>query len=504
MRHATTPAVLASLALVTGLLVASASASTAAPGPGEGDGDALAAGLIVSAPGSGAAVRDVPFDEPATAQDAERAADELAVRLDDATVVPDYVRRAADASPVAVDDPLFPQQTSIWDTSRPAGGYSTRAPAFWQRTAGIPTVRVAVLDTGSRPHPDLVWSAGRDIVDRDDDPTDPGSKPLPSSGDFHGTHVAGTVAARANNGIGVVGVAPAVSLVPVRGLDGEGDGFDSDVIRGIYWAAGFTVDGSTNPAPVQVISMSLAGKAPCTAPLAAAVDAARARGIVVVAAAGNDGADAAAYAPGSCPGVISVGATDATGARASFSNTGASVDISAPGVGVLSTSQQGSTPGYRYMSGTSMAAPAVSGAAALLASTGLTGAQIETNLPQMVTPSTTPGTPGVLNLTPPPAAPAVASTVSVKIAKTKLRKGDRAVLRVRLRSASGARPAGTIRVFDGSRIVRTATVSVRRKGTITVKTPRLKRKGVHRLRVVYLGGSGFTTGRSVTRTVRVR
>ena len=503
MRHATTPAALAVLALVTGLLVGSASASTAATGPGEGGEDALAAGLIVSAPGSGAAVRDVRFDEPTTGEDAERAADELAVPSDDVTVVPDYVRHAADASPVAVNDPLFPQQTSIWDTSRPAGGYSTRAPAFWQRTAGIPTVRVAVLDTGSTPHPDLVWSAGRDIVDRDDDPTDPGSTPLPSSGDFHGTHVAGTVAARANNGIGVVGVAPGVSLVPVRVLDGQGDGFDSDVIRGIYWAAGFTVDGSTNPAPVQVISMSLAGKAPCTAPLAAAVDAARARGIVVVAAAGNDGADGAAYAPGSCPGVISVGATDATGARASFSNTGASVDISAPGVGVLSTSRQGSTPGYRFMSGTSMAAPAVSGAAALLASTGLTGAQIEAALPQMVTPSTTPGTPGVLNLTPPP-PPAVASTVSVKIAKTKLRKGDRAVLRVRLRSAAGARPAGTVRVFDGSRIVRTATVSVRRKGTITVKTPRLKRKGVHRLRVVFLGGSGFTPSRSVTRTVLLR
>lgn len=531
-------AVVAASVLVAGPVVAvsPASATPAAPraavwagaavaaGPAPVSGPARAAGLIVTGPvptavlqvaattglaGNAAVVdvahltgttRVVGFDGPVPVDVARRVAGELAARPDVESAVPDHVRTVADAPPVSVNDPLFPQQDNIWDFSRPAGGYSTRAPAFWPFSLGDAAVRVAVLDTGSTPHPDLVWQAGRDVVDRDDDPSDPGGFLLPSAGDFHGTHVAGTVAARANNRIGVAGVAPGVSLVPVRVLGGDGSGRDSDIVRGILWAAGVTIDGSTNGLPIRVISMSLGGEGACTAPLASAIARARSGGIVVVAAAGNDGRDAAGFAPANCPGVISVGATDSGGARASFSNTGSTVDISAPGVDVLSTSRQGGDPAYRALSGTSMAAPAVAGAAALLASTGLSSARIEAVLPTMVTPATTPGTPGVLNLTAPLRARA-ATQVSAKVASTRLRQGARATVRVRLRSAGG-RPSGTIRVFDGARLVRRATVPA--SGSVTVRTPRLRRAGKHRLKVVYLGGPGFAPGRSVVRVVRVR
>jgi serine protease len=456
---------------------------------------------VVRGPGT---TRVIGFEDPVPGGVAER----LAARLDDqpgvSSVEPDYVRSAADAPPVSVNDPFFPLQTHLWDTTRPAGGYSTRAPAFWQRSRGSAAVRVAVLDTGSTNHPDLVWSGGYDAIDNDADPTDPG--------DFHGTHVAGIVAAQADNRRGVAGVAPGVSIVPVRVLDGTGVGRDSTTARGILWAAGLPPAGApANPAPVKVITMSLAGAGPCTSTLSRAIATARSRGIVVVAAAGNAAKDAAGYAPANCPGVIAVGATDETGARATFSNTGATVDISAPGVRVASTYAETTTSGqvaydYAYLSGTSMAAPEVAGGAALLASVGLSGAQIEAALPTLVRPATTPGTAGILDLGAyVPAVARVATRVSATVASSKVRKGKRAVVRVRLRStSSSARPTGRIRVFDGSRIVRTAYVSAARRGSITVKTPRLGRKGVHRLRVVYLGEGAFDASRSVVRRVRVR
>ncbi|KQX74837.1 S8 family serine peptidase [Aeromicrobium sp. Root472D3] len=446
--------------------------------------------------------RVVEFGEPVAGDVAERLATELESRPGMGPVEPDFVRSAADAPPVSVDDPLFPQQKNLWDTGRVGGGFSTRAPAFWQRTKGSPDVRVAVLDTGRTTHPDLTWAAGYDAVSNDADPTDPG--------DYHGTHVAGIVAARADNGRGVAGVAPGATIVPVRVLDADGSGTDTAIVRGILWAAGSPPAGApANPSPVQVVTMSLAGPGRCTSTLSNAIATARSRGVVVVAAAGNDARDAAGYAPASCPGVISVGATDDAGARASFSNTGPSVDVSAPGVAVISTYATATgAPAYAAVSGTSMAAPAVAGAAALLSSVGLSGPQIESTLPTMVRPSTSAATAGVLDLgyVAAAAAPARAgTTVSAKVSARTVRAGGRSVVRVRLRSTtSGARPVGRIRVFDGSRIVRTAYVSPRRNGAITVKTPRLRRTGVHRLRVVYLGTGSFEGSRSVVRRVRVR
>lgn len=469
---------------------------------------ALAVDGVATGPGS---TRVIRFDEPVPGAVADRLAAELELRSGVSDAEPDYVRTAADAPPVAVDDPFFLAQRNLWDTARPGGGYSTRAPVFWQQSMGTPGVRVAVLDTGRTSHPDLSWSLGYDAVSLDSDPTD--------LGDFHGTHVAGTVAALAGNGRGVAGVAPGVSLVPVRVLDAEGSGSDSTIARGIRWASGSSQTGvPTNASPAQVISMSLAGPGPCTTTLASAISSARSRGVVVIAAAGNAAKDAAGYSPANCPGVITVGATNDSGARASFSNFGSTVDISAPGVGVLSTYAETSAGGqdvYARLSGTSMATPAVAGAAALLASVGMSGAQIEAALPAMVQPATSPATAGVLDLgrapglTSPAAAPPaprkVSTSVSARTATSSVRKGGRAVVRVTLRAPSSvSRPTGRIRLFDGSRVVRSAYVSPGRNGRITVKTPRIKRKGLHRLRVVYSGEGVFVGSRSVVRAVRVR
>lgn len=469
-------------------------------------GDDASIDGVLRGPGD---TRVVSFDEPVPGDVAARASAGLETLPDVSTVEPDYVRSAADAPPVTTDDPFFPLQKNLWDASRPNGGYSTRAPSFWARSTGSPSVRVAVLDTGRVTHPDMTWSAGYDAVDRDSDPTDPG--------DFHGLHVAGTVAALTGNGTGVAGVAPRTSIVPVRVLDANGNGSDSAIARGILWAAGSPPLGApANPAPVQVISMSLAGPGACTSTLANAIATARSRGVVVIAAAGNDARDTAGYAPASCPGVIAVGATDDAGARAPFSNFGPTVDISAPGVQVLSTSARRAVGGalelgYAYASGTSMAAPAVAGAAALLSSVGLAGAQIEATLPTMVRPATSPGTPGVLDLgyavsaAPVVAASRVRTRVSATVTDSRIRKGNRAAVRVRLRSTtSPARPTGRIRVYDGRKLVRTVYVSARRAGRITVTTPRLTRRGVHRLRVVYAGEGTFDGSRSVLRRVRVR
>jgi thermitase len=170
----------------------------------------------------------------------------------------------------------------------------------------------------------------------------------------HGTHVAGTISANTNNGVGVAGVAFNSPLVICRALGGPlGSGSTSDVANCINWTA-------QNGA--KVISMSLGGGNSST--LQAAVNNAWANGngSLLIAAAGNDGNSTANY-PAAYPNVVSVAATDNRDQRASFSNANADVEIAAPGVDVLSTRRGG---GYYTLSGTSMATPHVSGVAAVL------------------------------------------------------------------------------------------------------------------------------------------
>ena len=242
----------------------------------------------------------------------------------------------------------------------------TRLPRAWDASTGTGAV-VAVVDTGvTGTVPDLSGSVlpGIGLV-VNADTTDVNG---------HGTAMAGIIAAHADNGIGSAGAAYGAKILPVRVLDANGDGTDSTIAAGISWAVAHGAD---------VVNLSLAGPAPAPVILAA-IQAAVASGVVVVAAAGNDGADApqypAAYAA-QVDGLIAVAATDDAGARPAFSTRGDWVTLAAPGVDIVSPD---TTTGYVTATGTSSSAAIVSGVAALLASHDptLTPASIESRLVQ--------------------------------------------------------------------------------------------------------------------------
>ena len=241
---------------------------------------------------------------------------------------------------IATDDPEFPQQ---WALPR------LRLPQVWGDTDGS-GVTVAVIDTGvDTTHPDLVDNLVPGIA-----VTGGGAGDNVTDGHGHGTHVAGIIAAVADNAIGVAGVAPGASILPVKSLDDTGAGWSSDVAEGIVRA----VD---RGAAVINLSLSSGGDSPVVAD---AVSYARSQGAVLVAAAGNarQRGNPTAY-PAALPGVIGVAATDVGDNDAAFSNTGDYVDLAAPGVAIRSALPGGN---YGNLSGTSMAAPHVAGVAALL------------------------------------------------------------------------------------------------------------------------------------------
>ncbi len=284
-------------------------------------------------------------------------------------------------------------------------------PAAWDTTTGSSEVIVAVIDTGILSnHPDLQgqWVAGYDFVrDQasagdgdgiDPDPEDVGFNPGTTSSSFHGTHVSGTVAAVGNNGLGVTGVAYDALIMPLRALGADGEGTSYDVDQAIRFAAGLANDSGTVPdRRADIINLSLGGGSFSQASQALLREV-RSAGVTVVAAAGNEASSLPSY-PAAYDGVISVSAVDAQRAPAGYSNRGSSIDLAAPGGnngvdlngdgypdGVLSTGGQltGSVPGFAYsfLTGTSMAAPHVSGVLALMKSVspGLTPAVIDTLL----------------------------------------------------------------------------------------------------------------------------
>ena len=280
------------------------------------------------------------------------------------------------------NDELFNDTREIlWNlkgTSGPRQG-GVNLPTAWNRSRGA-GVTVAVLDTGITSHADLdanVLAGGYDFVSsdpdgaflvandgdgRDADPTDPGDwisaadAALPTfsgcaqgSSSWHGTAMAGVIAAVGDNGVGLPGVAYEAKVLPVRVL-GKCKGYISDIADAIRWAAGAPPAGGVtwpslgipvNATPARVINLSLSGLGTCTPALQSAIDAARAVGAVVVASTGNDGLAPAIGAPtigapASCGGVIAVTAHTLEADRMTIANWGPGTDLSAPGGGTCS------------------------------------------------------------------------------------------------------------------------------------------------------------------------
>ena len=282
----------------------------------------------------------------------------------------DYAVRAAD-----VFTPNDPGWTNQWGPAR------IGAPTAWGVTTGTPEVIIAVLDSGTQlGHEDLagnLWSNPGELPDNGIDDDDNGKVDdlwgwhfyhewawdgerydyLPREDNHvtddlgHGTHVAGIAGAAIDNGVGIAGMAGGSRLMTVKVLDQYGNGWYSDLAQGIVYA----VDNGA-----QIINLSLGGE-PASQTLQEAVNYAQAHRVLVVAAAGNDGG--AVLYPAACQHVLAVAATNEDDERASFSNHGPETDVAAPGTDIYSTWYRGN---YFTDSGTSMAAPHVSGLAALI------------------------------------------------------------------------------------------------------------------------------------------
>lgn len=292
--------------------------------------------------GRGQVVRHLPFINAAVVEFMpslpDAAWDEMAAHPDVLTIEDDFeVHTTGWLGPGA---PVTQPRQSV-----PWGIEKVKAPLAWAESQGE-GVKVATLDTGvDFSHPDL-----RPNLHRGYNVLSPGG--LPRDGNGHGTHTAGTIAA-ANNSIGVVGVAPKASLYPVKVLDSRGMGRISTIVVGLEWAT---------KNKMQLVNMSL-GSTNASKALETAVKNAVAAGVIIVASAGNAGKPGSVFYPARYQEVVAVSAIDEQGQRADFSSYGPEVTVCAPGAEILST-----YPGGRYkkMNGTSMAAPHVTGALALL------------------------------------------------------------------------------------------------------------------------------------------
>ncbi len=310
------------------------------------------------------------------------------------------------------NDPKLPE---LWSLDAGDGGLNLTA--AWPTDAGQGVV-VAVVDTGITTHSDLDANVlpGYDFISnttmandgdgRDADASDPGdwaekwacrSNARAQDSSWHGTHVAGTIAALANNSVGIAGIAHQAKIVPVRTL-GRCGGYSSDIADSITWSAGGFVPGvPANQNPAQVINLSLGGGGACNRTTQTAINTARANGATLVVAAGNSDEPTRLVSPANCAGVITVASTNHFGAKAYYSNFGPEVDVAAPGGeksystnqwAILSTVNTGKkepeAEGYAYYQGTSMAAPHVAGLVALMyqANPAITPDQVETILKQ--------------------------------------------------------------------------------------------------------------------------
>ena len=315
---------------------------------------------------------------------------------------------------VPANDLYFPLQ---WYLN---GKNGVSMPTAWKYSKGDGYKVVAVIDTGIRAHQQIDKALtrnadgsiyGYDFVselanaaDGDGEDSNPNDEGDSSGGNsFHGTHVSGIIAAE-HDFLGSAGIAPNVKLLPIRALGKDG-GSISDLVKAVNWAAGVKIDGiPQNKFPVSVINLSLGAKevVSCTGGYASIFDAAIAKGITVIAAAGNESRASLSF-PGNCNGVITVVATQALGDRATYSNFGSGTLLSAPGGefnigstespdsrgGIISSwVDSANLPSYRLSEGTSMATPVVSGIVALMYSMqpNITPARVRAILQDSVRP----------------------------------------------------------------------------------------------------------------------
>ena len=303
---------------------------------------------------AGAQVGGTSFVKVTTNGRAEELASRLGADPSVAEVTLDYVRSAA-ATP---NDPAFGYDQDYLKT--------VRVPTAWDRSKGSLTQVVAVIDTGvNGKHPDLV---GRTVAGYNAIRNVGIAAGAASDDNGHGSMVSGIIAAATNNGVGISGVAWNAKIMPVKVLDGTGNGTDSDVAEGVNWAVSHGA---------KILNLSLGGDGDNPA-LHDAVKNAVAKGAVVIVAAGNWGDDVPQY-PAAYPEAIAVGATDSTGALTDFSSYGPWIDVAAPGWGILSTRLADT---YYFGDGTSFSAPIVAGVATLIRtqSPTLTPAQVLSRL----------------------------------------------------------------------------------------------------------------------------
>ena len=380
------------------------------------------------------------FAAPLSASEAARWRDKLLARAEVDWVEPNLREKRLQATP---SDPLYSQQ---WWLHPVSGSNANAPPARLRGVAGFQSawllvhsapVVVAVLDTGITDHPDLAGRVlgGWDFVSvveyandgngRDADASDPGdgvsSSDLASplfagctlqGSSWHGTIIAGMIAARADNGIGGAGIHQGAAIVPVR-VAGKCGAELRDIIDGMRWAAGLAVAGAPlNPNPARIINISFGGSAACGRAYQDAVNELRTHGVVVVAAAGNEWS--APSRPASCDGVVGVAGLNRDGFKANYSNFGAALQASGIATvsgddadanwgefladnGLVTLTNLGGTvpgtPGYMRLYGTSFAAPQVAGTIAHMLSLnpGLSYTQIVQGLrssarPHVVSP----------------------------------------------------------------------------------------------------------------------
>ena len=448
---------------------------------------------------------------------------------------PDYIRKIN----LMPSDPCFPTQSLPacssgyqWDLFEAAGGIN--APAAWDITKGSVSIVIGVLDTGALfNHPDLAsrFIPGYDMVNdallaNDNDPAPMCPETTPSGcfgsrdgnaadpGDwltqaevenpnnwffgcdyfgssFHGSHVAGTIGAAANNGVGTVGINWVSRIQPTRIL-GRCGGYTSDIADGMVWASGGSVPAApANPTPVRVMNLSIGGfssNKTCSAVEQNAINSALSRNVVVVVSAGNENFDAAFASPANCAGVITVAATGQRGFKSFYSNFGPLVEVAAPGgdsrldtvfnpnrLLILSSLNAGvqipisSNPpttgagppdpnGYNFVQyqGTSMSAPHVTGVVSLMLSVNpnLTPAQVASKL-QSTTRAFPTGAPACNLSNDPISNP-------LPVAQWKLCTCTTALCGTGIIDAAAAVSASFASVLD------TAVVSVNPYGTLTV------------------------------------